>query len=112
MDKALKYAEILTRVLREESKQQPSLQPIRIASVCDVEAGEYLLIATGWENKHRLDTILFHAHLTRNRIVIESDYTEDGLKPALLEAGIEEPDIISKQSRREFEQEIKESVAA
>ncbi|HZS05947.1 MAG TPA: element excision factor XisI family protein [Blastocatellia bacterium] len=98
MDQTVSYADILTRVLREEGREQPRLQPIRIDSVCDHETGQYLLIATGWENKQRVDSILFHARLVDDKVVIETDNIEEGLKPALVREGIAEEDIVTSLS--------------
>lgn len=95
MDQTMSYADILTQIIREEGKLQPSFQPIKIFSICDNEAGQFLLIATGWENKRRTDTILFHARLADGLVVIETDNIEEGLKPAMIEAGIREEDIVS-----------------
>jgi hypothetical protein len=85
---------------------QPKHGPIRIAAVCDHEAGQYLLIATGWENKQRVDCILLHARLVGGKIVIETDNTEDGLKPALREAGVPAEDIITGSSLRRQESQL------
>lgn len=106
MDQTLNYADILTRVLREEAKLQPRLQPIKIASACDPETGQFLLIATGWENERWFDGILIHARLEEGKVVIETDNTEDGLKPALREAGIPAEDIITGSSLRKQESEL------
>ena len=105
MDQTINYAEILTRVIREEAEPQPRIQPITIAPVCDPESGQFLLIATGYENKKWFDSILFHARLVDEMVVIELDNIEEGLKPALIEAGIREEDIISglKYGRQEFQ---------
>lgn len=101
MDQTMSYADILTRALREEARQQPSIQPIRIASVCDAEAGQFLLIMTGWEKKIWFDSILFHARLAEGKVVIEMDNIEEGLKRKLIEAGIAEADIIGELSQED-----------
>ncbi len=85
----------MTSVLREEAQLQPSVQPITIAPVCDPVSGQFLLIATGYENKKWLDNILFHARLVDGLVVIELDNIEEGLKPAFVEAGIPAEHIIS-----------------
>ena len=106
MDQTLNYADILTQIIREEGKLQPKHGPIRIAAVCDRDTGQYLLIATGWENKQRVDCILLHARLVEGKVVIETDNTEDGLKPALMEAGIPAEDITTGSSIRRQESEL------
>lgn len=105
MDQTMSYAEILTRVIREEGKYQPKHGPA-IVSVCDQETGQFMLIAVGWQNRRHIDSILFHAQLVDGAVTIETDKTEEGLKQALIEVGIREEDIqsISFRAQRETNQ--------
>jgi hypothetical protein len=91
----MNYADTITEVLRKEASHQPSLLPIRVAAVCDVSSGHFLLVASGWEKKRRVETILFHARLVEGKVVIEDDNFEDGLTALLIEAGIAEADILT-----------------
>jgi hypothetical protein len=95
MDKSIKYAEILTQVLRKAAAEQPRLQAIQIRAVCDTESGQFLIIATGWEKNIWINTILFHARLVDGKVVIEDDNFEEGLTEALITAGIAVDDIVS-----------------
>ena len=95
MDKTLNYADILTKVLRAEEQFQPSFVPVKIVPVCDSVSGQFLLMAVGWEGRRRVDNLLFHAQLMGHQIVIETDNIEDGLTPALIEAGVRAEDIVS-----------------
>ncbi len=105
MDPTVTYAGILSAVLRDESARHHYRQPIRVAAVCDPEAGEFLLVATGWESKRRVESILFHASISNGKIVIEDENLEESLVPALIAAGIPESDITSslvvERTRRE-----------
>jgi XisI protein len=94
MGQTMSYADILTKIVREEGRHQFSIQPIRIASVCDRENGEFLLIATGRDNDEWIDSGLFHARLVDGTVVIETDNIEEGLKPAMIEARIRAEDIV------------------
>ena len=94
MAQTINYADVLERVLHAESALQPALQPIAISALCDRQAGRFMLVATGWENKQRLDSIIFHARLSESKVIIETDQTEEGLTPTLVAAGIRESDII------------------
>ena len=95
MDQAMNYADILTQVIHEEGKLQPSFQPsLKIVSSCGRETGQFLLIMVGWDKKHWQHSILFHAQLIDGKVIIEADMTE-GLKPELIEAGIRAEDILS-----------------
>ncbi|HEX5080565.1 MAG TPA: element excision factor XisI family protein [Blastocatellia bacterium] len=102
MDQAISYAEILTRVVRAEGKYQPKHGPA-IVSVCDQETGQFMLVAVGWQNGRHFDSILFHAQLVDGVVTIETDMTEEGLKPLLIEAGIREEDIQSISFRAQQE---------
>lgn len=93
MDKSVKYADILTQVIREEAKGQFSLQPIKVVSACDRETGEFFLVAFGRDGNRRVDNIIFHARLVDGKVIIETDWIEDGLKMPMIEAGIDPRDI-------------------
>ena len=87
MDKTLSYDQILQQVLREEEQYQPLHGP-KIVSACDAATGQYLLLAVGKQGQRQIDNIVFHAQLLNGKITIETDMTEEGLTPVLLEAGI------------------------
>jgi hypothetical protein len=102
MDQTVNYADILTRIIHEEGKLQPSFQPrLKIVSSCDRETGQFLLIMVGWDKEHWRHSILFHAQLIEGKVIIEADMTE-GLKPLLIEAGIREEDFLSDDERDDF----------
>jgi XisI protein len=95
MDNSLTYADILKKTLREATRAQPSLQAIELYSVCDVDSGHFLILATGWDKQRWIDTILFHARLVDDRVVIEEDNFEEGLSQSLIEAGIKAEHIVT-----------------
>ncbi len=98
MDQTMSYTDILTQVLREESKIQPKHGPAKLISACDPATGQFLSLAVGWENKERIDCIIFHAQLIDGTVVIETDNIEEGLTAALIDAGIRKEDIISGEA--------------
>ncbi len=98
MDQTMSYADILTEVVREQGKSQPVNGP-KIVDVCDPQTGQFLLVAVGWDGRHRVDDILFHAQLADGKITIETDNVEDGLKQTLIEAGVRAEDILSIRLR-------------
>ena len=95
MDNTVNYADILTQVIRKESAMQPRLQTLTITPVCDPESGNFLIIMTGQEKEAWINTILFHARLLKNKIVIEDDNLEEGLTTNLIQAGNPPEDIIT-----------------
>ena len=105
MDQAMNYADILTQVIHEEGKLQPSFQPeLKIVSACDRETGQFLLIVVGWDKEHWQHSILFHAQLIDGEVIIEANNTED-MTELLIGAGIRAEDIVSgwKYRRRKAE---------
>ena len=95
MDNALSYADIIENTLKEATKDQPRLQSIRLYPVCDRDSGNFLILATGWDKKDWINTILFHAHLIERDITIEEDNFEEGLTSMLIDAGIDAKNIHS-----------------
>ncbi len=95
MDNSLTYADILKQTLQEATRAQPGLQAIDLDSVCDVDSGHFLILATGWDKQRWIDTILFHARLVDRQVVIEEGNFEESLSQALIEAGIKAEHIVT-----------------
>nr|WP_310415187.1 element excision factor XisI family protein [Chamaesiphon sp. OTE_8_metabat_110] len=93
MDNSLSYADIIENTLKEATKDRPRLQSIRLYPVCDRDSGNFLILATGWDKKAWINTILFHARLVDEKIAIEEDNFEEGLTSMLIEAGIDAKNI-------------------
>jgi XisI protein len=102
MDNSRRHAELLTQVLRQIAGDQTRLGDLKVRSVCDAEAGQFLIIATGWEKDIWQDVILFHAWLKGGKVIVEENNFEKMLED-LLEAGIAEADIISIEELEDLE---------
>jgi hypothetical protein len=99
MDNSLSYADIIEQTLKEATKDQPRIQSIRLYPVCDRDSGNFLILATGWDKKDWINTILFHAHLIERDITIEEDNFEEGLTSMLIDAGIDAKNIHSSVAK-------------
>ena len=95
MDQALSYAEILKKTVQAAVVNQPRLQAIKLYPVCDRESGHFLVLATGWDKQRWMDTILFHARLVEQQIIIEEDNFEESLTQALIAGGVKQEDIVT-----------------
>ena len=84
---------MIENTLKAATKYQPRIQSIRLYSVCDRDSGNFLIMATGWDKKSWINTILFHAYLVDENITIEEDNFEEGLTSLLIEAGIDAKNI-------------------
>ncbi|MGB3695736.1 MAG: element excision factor XisI family protein [Spirulinaceae cyanobacterium] len=94
MDQKLSYADILKKTVQEAVIDQPRLQAIKLYPVCDLESGHFLVLATGWNKQRWMDTILFHARLVEQQIIIEEDNFEESLTQALIAGGVKQEDIV------------------
>jgi len=95
MDSLLNYSDILKKTVQEASRDQPSVQQIRLYPVCDFDSGHFLVVATGLDKQGWKDFILFHARVVDRQVIIETDNFEDGLTSALIDGGIPAEDIIT-----------------
>jgi hypothetical protein len=102
MDHSQRYAELLTHVLRRVARDRAHLGGLKVRSVCDTEAGQFLIIATGWDQQSWQDVILFHAWLKDGKVVVEENNFEKMLDD-LLEVGITETDILDAEDVLELE---------
>ena len=100
MSKPVDYSEILKKVVYDASIHQPSIQAIKLYPVCDVDSGNFVVLATGFDKQKWVDFVLFHARLVEKensdrQIIIEEDNFEEGLIDTLIEAGIKKEDIVT-----------------
>ncbi|QQE63777.1 hypothetical protein GFS31_04460 [Leptolyngbya sp. BL0902] len=95
MDQSLNYTDILKKTLQEAVVNQPRLQAIKLYPVCDTESGHFLVLATGWDKQTWMDTILFHARLVGQQVIIEEDNFEESLTQTLITNGIKQEDIVT-----------------
>ncbi|GGA30952.1 element excision factor XisI family protein [Okeania sp. KiyG1] len=95
MDSSLNYLDILKKTVQEATRDQPSLQQIKLYPVCDFDSGHFLVVGTGLDKQGWIDFILFHARVVDRQVIIEMDNFEDGLTSSLIDAGIRAEDIIS-----------------
>lgn len=108
MDNSLNYAEIIKKVVKDATIDQPSIQAIKLYPVCDVESGNFVVLATGFDKQQWMDNVIFHARLIEKdngdgvpptggdrQIIIEEDNFEEGLVDTLIEAGIKKEDIVT-----------------
>lgn len=100
MPNPLNYAEIIKKTVQDATIDQPSIQAIKLYPVCDVESGNFVVLATGFDKQQWMDNVIFHARLIEKdngdrQIIIEEDNFEEGLVDTLIEAGIKKEDIVT-----------------
>jgi XisI protein len=109
MDNSRQYAEILTQMFRAMAIQHCNPRSLKIRSICDGEAGQFLLVATGWERSEGKlawhDYIMVDAWLQDGKVVVVESNMEDLLEE-LIDAGIAEADIVSIEELEDLERSV------
>jgi XisI protein len=109
MDHSQRYAKLLTQVFRAVAMQHPNPRQLKIRSVCDLEAGQFLIVATGWERSagkliwHNF--ILVDVWLQDGKVVVVESNMESLLE-SLVAAGIESTAIISIEDLEDEERSV------
>ena len=83
------------------------MQAIKLYPVCDLESGQFVVLATGFDKQKWMDFVLFHARLIEKdncdrQVVIEEDNFEEGLVNILIEAGIKKEDIVTSLTSNSY----------
>jgi hypothetical protein len=96
MDKVKQYEQLLVSVLNEQPEVLYDLQDqdIEMHLIYDHARQRYVVYRVGWSEKKRVSSVLIYVHIKNNKIWIEEDWTEDGITPALLAAGVPREDIV------------------
>ncbi len=109
MDNSQRYAELLTEVFRTVATQHPNPRCLKIRSVCDIEAGQFLIVATGWERSAGKlawhDYILVDVWLQDGKVVVVESNVENFLED-LIAGGVVAEDIVSIEELEEMERSV------
>lgn len=60
----------------------------------DDSRNHYMVFATGWWQKERVNSVNLYVRLHNNKIYIEEDWTEEGIATDLLRLGVPREDIV------------------
>lgn len=88
METVDRYRTIITDCLHAEAAIPPSVGDVAALVIADPVSDNYVLIATGWQERRRVHATIIHIRLCAGAISIEYDGTEAGITPQLLQAGI------------------------
>ncbi|MDM8529621.1 XisI protein [Anaerolineales bacterium HSG25] len=97
MDKLAKYRQLIKQLLLDHeslinrSRWQPNLET---HALCDETRDRYMIFETGWWGPKRVHSTTIYVRLYKNKVYIEEDWTEDGITPVLMNAGIPREDIV------------------
>lgn len=94
MDTRASYREIVRDVITKYARLQPSHGAIRLDTVFDEQQGHYALMQSGWDSGVRVRGNLIYVTLHDDKVYIEYDGIECGIKDELVRRGIPEEQIV------------------
>ena len=96
MDTGAHYAELIKARLAKIAALSNRRVSDGIETLCvfDDDRGHYLLIKTGWSPDRRARGATLFLRVKDGKIWIEEDWTEEGLAPELVQAGVRPEDIV------------------
>jgi hypothetical protein len=96
MDKVIRYRQIIKQILHkyvEMDNRNPNPN-VEYYLIADEASDNYLWMNLGWEHGKRINAPTVHVRICDGKILIEEDWTEEGITDELLEAGVPQEDII------------------
>ena len=111
MDPLSTYRQAVERVLTGYTKIPYAHGDLNCEALFDRERDRYALVTLGWSEGKRVHFVLVHINLVGGKVWIDKDNTEEGVAPALVEAGIPKSDIVLAFRSPEVRQHTEYAVA-
>ena len=94
MDTRSSYREIVKDVINKYAQLRPSHGDIRLDTVFDEQQDHYALMQSGWDRGVRVRGNLLYVTLHDDKIYIEYDGIEQGIRNELIQRGIPADKIV------------------
>jgi hypothetical protein len=94
MDKLAKYRRIIKQIVEYYGNLQSSVGDVETYPICDEKTDNYLVIDVGWLAFGRQHAMPLHIRLKDGKVRVEWDGTDQEIAQQLIDAGIDEDDII------------------
>ena len=94
MDTGTAYREIVKDVIRKYARLRPSHGDIRLDTIFDEQQDHYALMHSGWDRGVRVRGNLIYVILRGDKVYIEYDGIERGIRDELISRGIPEDKIV------------------
>jgi hypothetical protein len=75
MAQVIEYPDIVKRIIREYGAVHPSVEDIRVETVCDDAQGHYELVYSGWARGARVHGPVLHLDVHDGKVWVEHDGT-------------------------------------
>lgn len=90
----LTYQELIQDIIQNYADKHYQDSQIETQIICDSQNHHYLLLYVGWEDEKQIYGCPIHVDIKDNKFWIQRDFTEEGIANQLLEAGVNQKNII------------------
>ena len=94
MDRITHYQQLVEQVLTQYLEVNYANADIHNEPIFNHEAGQYVVMSSGWQGARRIHGCLLHLKIQDGKIWIERDGTEGGIANDLVAAGIPQDAIV------------------
>jgi hypothetical protein len=94
MDRMKHYQQLMEQVLMRYLELHYANADIQNEPIFDRDAGQYVVISSGWQGARRIHSCLVHIKLQDGKVWIERDGTAEGIANELVAAGIPRDHIV------------------
>ena len=94
MDRLTQYQNLVEQVVTHYLEVHYANGDIQNEPIFNREAGQYVVMSSGWQGVRRVHGCLLHLKLQDNKIWIERDGTEHGIANELVTAGVPHEAIV------------------
>lgn len=88
------FADIVERILEGYAKTPYAHGDLTCEAIFDRPRGRFALITLGWDDEERVHHPLVHVDIVADTLWIQTDNTEHGIAPELVQAGIPKSNIV------------------
>ncbi len=103
--------EIIEKVLDPYTRIPYAHGDLTCEAIFDRSRGRFVLITVGWDEDERIDDVLVHIDVINGKLWIQTDNTEHGIAPELVEAGVPKSEIVLAFQAPEMRQHTEYAVA-
>jgi len=88
------YADIVETVLEAFTKIPYAHGELTCEAIFDRQRSRFVLVTLGWDDDERVHHPLVHIDIVGDKLWLQTDNTEHGIAPELVEAGIPKSSIV------------------
>jgi hypothetical protein len=88
------FADVVEHILDAYTKIPYAHGQMTCEAIVDRPRGRFVLITLGWDDDERVHHVLVHIDIVGDKLWIQTDNTEHGVAPELVQAGVPKSQIV------------------